>query len=164
MKQQQQVTFIPYLSTIPKNERNGFVSLIKCPECKREISNKAEICPQCGFPISKTQKLNKRKNSLSAFKKNISLALNKIFESPPFMYLVFLPIMLCVGVAICLLGIWLLERLVEFNATLGLVALILGGNVIAWFASYKWGASKLFFWLVLIVTICFLSMFGNLLS
>src|SRR6185369_5384625 len=27
------------------------MSLIKCPECLREISDKAETCPQCGFPI-----------------------------------------------------------------------------------------------------------------
>ena len=43
-----------------------------------------------------------------------------------------------------------------YDTSFGLVTLILGGNVLAWFASYKWGASKLIFWLVLIVTICFL--------
>ena len=26
--------------------------LIKCPECKAEISNKAPSCPQCGAPIA----------------------------------------------------------------------------------------------------------------
>lgn len=25
--------------------------LIKCPECGKEISNKADCCPNCGFPI-----------------------------------------------------------------------------------------------------------------
>lgn len=29
------------------------MSLIKCPECEREISNMAEKCPNCGFPIKK---------------------------------------------------------------------------------------------------------------
>lgn len=28
------------------------MSLIKCPECNKQISNKATICPNCGFPIA----------------------------------------------------------------------------------------------------------------
>jgi len=28
------------------------VALIKCPECSRDISDKADTCPQCGFPIA----------------------------------------------------------------------------------------------------------------
>ena len=29
------------------------MALIKCPECQKEISDKAMICPNFGFPISK---------------------------------------------------------------------------------------------------------------
>jgi len=29
------------------------MSLIKCPECGKEISEKAESCPNCGMPLSK---------------------------------------------------------------------------------------------------------------
>ena len=29
------------------------MALISCPECSREISDKAAYCPQCGYPISK---------------------------------------------------------------------------------------------------------------
>lgn len=29
------------------------MALIKCPECNKEISDKAEICVHCGYPISK---------------------------------------------------------------------------------------------------------------
>lgn len=29
------------------------MALIKCPECSKEISDKAEICVHCGYPISK---------------------------------------------------------------------------------------------------------------
>ena len=29
------------------------MALIPCPECKREISDRAESCPHCGCPISK---------------------------------------------------------------------------------------------------------------
>ena len=29
------------------------MALIKCPECNKEVSDKAEICVHCGYPISK---------------------------------------------------------------------------------------------------------------
>ena len=29
------------------------MALITCPECGREVSNQSQICPHCGFPISK---------------------------------------------------------------------------------------------------------------
>lgn len=32
------------------------MALISCPECSREISDKAESCPQCGFPTLKMPK------------------------------------------------------------------------------------------------------------
>ncbi len=32
--------------------------LINCPECKREISDKAELCPQCGFRLNESSKAN----------------------------------------------------------------------------------------------------------
>ena len=28
------------------------MALIKCPECGKEISDKASICVNCGYPIS----------------------------------------------------------------------------------------------------------------
>ena len=42
------------------------MALVNCPECKKEISNKAKLCPQCGYDISKYMKKtwiakNKRK-------------------------------------------------------------------------------------------------------
>ena len=29
------------------------MALIKCPECGKEISDQAEFCPHCGYPIKK---------------------------------------------------------------------------------------------------------------
>lgn len=29
------------------------MSLVKCPECGREISDKAAVCPNCGAPVKK---------------------------------------------------------------------------------------------------------------
>lgn len=38
------------------------MALIKCPECGREISNRAEVCIQCGYPL--TDEDRKEKNSI----------------------------------------------------------------------------------------------------
>ena len=38
------------------------MALIKCPECNKEISDKATTCPNCGFPV---QEINKPKFSLT---------------------------------------------------------------------------------------------------
>lgn len=35
------------------------MALIKCPECDREISDKATACPHCGYPISE-QKVKRK--------------------------------------------------------------------------------------------------------
>ena len=32
------------------------MALINCPECGKEISDRAENCPHCGFPITKQDK------------------------------------------------------------------------------------------------------------
>ena len=40
------------------------MALIKCPECKHEISDKAEICPNCGYNVGrfiKSPKVKQRK-------------------------------------------------------------------------------------------------------
>ena len=31
------------------------MALIKCPECGKEISDKADVCIGCGFPLSKIE-------------------------------------------------------------------------------------------------------------
>lgn len=30
------------------------MALIKCPDCGKEVSNKAPVCPNCGRPIAPT--------------------------------------------------------------------------------------------------------------
>jgi len=30
------------------------MALIKCPECKTEVSDKADVCPKCAYPIQGT--------------------------------------------------------------------------------------------------------------
>lgn len=41
------------------------MALIKCPECNKEISDKAESCPHCGFPLPKLPDLE---NNMLLFK------------------------------------------------------------------------------------------------
>lgn len=36
------------------------MSLIRCPECKGQISDTAESCPHCGYIISKSKELKHR--------------------------------------------------------------------------------------------------------
>ncbi|MDD6651936.1 MAG: hypothetical protein PUE49_07050 [Eggerthellales bacterium] len=31
------------------------MTLIKCPECHNDVSDRAGICPVCGFPIAKAE-------------------------------------------------------------------------------------------------------------
>jgi len=41
------------------------MSLIKCPECSKEISDKAVSCPNCGMPLDNFNiKLNKIESNL----------------------------------------------------------------------------------------------------
>src|SRR2546425_8362560 len=30
------------------------MALIKCPECERDVSDKATVCPHCGYPVTPT--------------------------------------------------------------------------------------------------------------
>ncbi len=39
------------------------MALIKCPECGKEVSNKAKMCIHCGYPIN--EYLNEEKTTLS---------------------------------------------------------------------------------------------------
>ena len=47
------------------------MALIKCPECGKEISDKAENCPDCGYPLTqkKTRKVFVFLHNLSLWKR-----------------------------------------------------------------------------------------------
>lgn len=38
------------------------MALIKCPECGKEVSDKAEKCPYCGYPIEEIETVDKKEN------------------------------------------------------------------------------------------------------
>lgn len=35
------------------------MALIECPECKNQVSDKADACPKCGYPIQKHNMIDK---------------------------------------------------------------------------------------------------------
>lgn len=37
------------------------MALVKCPECGKEVSNSAAVCPNCGYGIKKYYDEKKRK-------------------------------------------------------------------------------------------------------
>lgn len=58
------------LSHIKHNVKGDeIVALIKCPECKAQISNKANTCPHCGYTLLPTrQSTSKYKSKTSTLK------------------------------------------------------------------------------------------------
>ena len=49
------------------------MALIKCPECGNKISDKAEICPKCGYELnSNSNNLDSNKTMKTGFKAIIS--------------------------------------------------------------------------------------------
>lgn len=36
------------------------MALIKCPECGRELSDRADMCPHCGYKVVNNKKILKR--------------------------------------------------------------------------------------------------------
>jgi uncharacterized OB-fold protein len=40
------------------------MALIKCPECGKQISDKAEVCPHCGVEARKELAKNREKRSI----------------------------------------------------------------------------------------------------
>ena len=53
------------------SKQGGFiVSLVKCPECEKKISDKAVKCPGCGYPLNVKQD---ERNLLSDKKDKIKL-------------------------------------------------------------------------------------------
>lgn len=58
------------------------MSLIECPECGKEISDKANSCPNCGYPLNNNQSYESDKYSevLSEISKGNKIAAIKIYR------------------------------------------------------------------------------------
>lgn len=74
------------------------MALIKCPECGHEISDKAKICPNCGYSQEKTFK-----QSVSETKNNMGISLNKnkkkIFIALGSIVSILLVVFICISIS-----------------------------------------------------------------
>ena len=52
------------------------MALIRCPECGKEISDKAEACPNCGYPIAGLGKAKRTTNEYAVILENAGV--NKV--------------------------------------------------------------------------------------
>lgn len=154
------------------------MSLIKCPECKRKVSDTAVTCPHCGFnakaymgnspAITQTKKVDsmQKKRSKIPLKKRIKYILSFAWADELFdkisgipiiggllaWLILFVAVLIMAGVGLFLL-ILIFSTISEFSPVLATVLMLIGMNVIAWFSSYRWGCHKYYFWLCLILTI-----------
>jgi flagellar biosynthesis protein FlhA len=64
------------------------MALIQCPECRTEISDKADICPKCGFPVSKQAETSGKGE---AWKESLGATIPRF---PVFLYFISIPIFL----------------------------------------------------------------------
>lgn len=53
------------------------MAIMKCPECGKEISDKAEYCPHCGYPISINNGNNSRRLNLKGKEKEVVVVKEK---------------------------------------------------------------------------------------
>ena len=140
------------------------MSLIKCPDCDKDISNKATCCPHCGFPLNKVVRINKLKSHTISAKKQICNILSnavtvmkKILESSMGVAIL---VTLCgiALVAFIILAIWLLEQFAQINSvtcSITIIAGVIAAHIGGYFLLYR-NASKLikaFLWCVLILEI-----------
>lgn len=56
------------------------MSLITCPECHGQVSDKATACPHCGFPISAEQKKQKEVQTEQASSARARFAVDRIYS------------------------------------------------------------------------------------
>ena len=54
------------------------MALIKCPECGKEVSTAAKICPHCGFPMEFRNETKTDENTISLY----TFSLQKSFRFP----------------------------------------------------------------------------------
>ena len=51
------------------------MALIKCPECEKEISNKAESCPNCGYQLKNKDMQQRKKEKSNSIKSGTILCI-----------------------------------------------------------------------------------------
>ena len=95
--------------------------LIKCPECKTEVSSQATSCPKCGHPLAVQETPQTKVRRTPIFVTLAAIALLLSLSTPRF--LLFFPLMGVLGFSI----VSLLRR--EKGSVVALLVLILGVGV-----------------------------------
>ncbi len=58
------------------------MALIKCPECKKKISNTVKACPHCGYVLSESEKeVPAKKQKIKNLKQREKIELKKVFKN-----------------------------------------------------------------------------------
>ena len=58
------------------------MALIKCPECGREISDRAVFCPHCGFPLSENKSFEDEEENKAEIQKLCTFMGSKSIATP----------------------------------------------------------------------------------
>lgn len=82
------------------------MALIKCPECKKKISNQCESCPHCGFPVKQNNITKNVSENICEFNTNENTDINRKIQKSSkkkinrkFLFSIF--IIFIVGIVIC---------------------------------------------------------------
>ena len=147
------------------------MALIKCPECKRKISDKAKSCPHCGFvpddntmvdpmPETKGKRVSKVGDILLSIVKLewVDDVSDFLYEIPIIGGLLSVVFMLLCGIlsiavvlTVVILFFWGLSMIHPY---LAIVAATIGLNILTYCASYVWNDRKhWFFWVGLVLTV-----------
>ena len=129
-----------------------------CPKCGNAITVESSFCNKCGAKLIK----QKTKKSFWKIMKTVFEYIRDVIENiwdflqdipvvGPLLAAVFL--LLCVGL-VGYVGIMILEGLLSVHYLLGFIVILVGMDIIAYFASFKWGMRKpWFFWAALVLSI-----------
>lgn len=110
------------------------MSLIKCPECEKEISSKAKTCPHCGCPLESKEPKKEPKKRFSSKEYKMtgficSIACSLLFLifllGLTFNNIISIPIAFLYGIIIYLLSKYLLNTKVHIKKYLWLVMLFI---------------------------------------
>ena len=56
------------------------MSMIKCPECEKEISSNAQVCPNCGNPIDLSEEEKNKKVADNKLEKVTTAIISTVFS------------------------------------------------------------------------------------
>ncbi len=84
------------------------MAIIKCPECGKEVSDKAKVCIHCGAPLTEDRRAADKTESAESIrpmtKREKNIALQKELRKDPIYFAC--EIISCVGIILLLIGIF----------------------------------------------------------